>query len=313
MNRFVDFNRSENISGILNTIVNRLDFLTNSQHFRNMKLRWIIFTDLDGTLLDSQTYDFTPALPALNQLQKTGVPVVPCTSKTHLEVIRLREKLGLRDPFIVENGSAIFMEPEYFPLKKDWKTLDGYHVKILGKTYDQIREFFLKLRTQFSLLTKGFFEMSVKEIQAHTQLNYEEAALAKQRFFSEPFVNEEQFDLLSNKEVVEFVEQHGFRLLKGNRFYHLIGQCDKGLAVKELINVFKEHWQQPVKTLGLGDSRNDVELLKAVDVPVLIRKFDGSYLQEHGLESVFVTENIGPAGWAEAVNHFVLSAQLKLQ
>ncbi|MBW2005675.1 MAG: hypothetical protein JRI72_13960 [Deltaproteobacteria bacterium] len=25
----------------------------------------LIFTDLDGTLLDDQTYDFTPALPAL--------------------------------------------------------------------------------------------------------------------------------------------------------------------------------------------------------------------------------------------------------
>ncbi|MDP2876998.1 MAG: HAD-IIB family hydrolase, partial [Holophaga sp.] len=64
----------------------------------------ILFTDLDGTLLDESTYAFEPALPAIRALQERGIPIVFCTSKTFAETVALQEVLGITDPFIVENG-----------------------------------------------------------------------------------------------------------------------------------------------------------------------------------------------------------------
>ena len=57
----------------------------------------VIFSDLDGTLLDSQTYSFQAAEPALLALRKQGTPLVLCTSKTRVKV--WRDRLHIRHPF----------------------------------------------------------------------------------------------------------------------------------------------------------------------------------------------------------------------
>ncbi|MFB3136761.1 MAG: HAD hydrolase family protein [Nitrospirales bacterium] len=68
--------------------------------------RLVIFTDLDGSLLDTETYRFDAARAALEELTARQVPLVLCTSKTRAEVEPLRQELGITDPFIVENGGA---------------------------------------------------------------------------------------------------------------------------------------------------------------------------------------------------------------
>jgi mannosyl-3-phosphoglycerate phosphatase len=47
----------------------------------------IIFTDLDGTLLDYSTYSFEKALPALQLVRERDIPLIICSSKTAKEVI----------------------------------------------------------------------------------------------------------------------------------------------------------------------------------------------------------------------------------
>ena len=67
---------------------------------------WIV-TDLDGTLMD-ENYDISPAKNTLNLLAELNIPVIPCTSKTASEVRYFRKENELFDPFIVENGSAVY-------------------------------------------------------------------------------------------------------------------------------------------------------------------------------------------------------------
>ena len=67
----------------------------------------IVFTDLDGTLLDHETYRFDAALPALETLAARGVPLVLATSKTAAEIGPIRQALGRDVPAIVENGGGI--------------------------------------------------------------------------------------------------------------------------------------------------------------------------------------------------------------
>jgi HAD superfamily hydrolase (TIGR01484 family) len=79
----------------------------------------IIYTDLDGTLLDEKSYSFLDAAPALRAAQAKGIPVIFCSSKTSAEIARIRQQLEVRDPFIVENGAAIFTPTGYFPFAAD--------------------------------------------------------------------------------------------------------------------------------------------------------------------------------------------------
>ena len=89
---------------------------------------WIV-TDLDGTLMD-ENYDISPAKDTLNMLSKMAIPVIPCTSKTASEVRHFRNENGLIDPFIVENGAAIY--GTYLNNTSEWEL-------ILGKSYKELR------------------------------------------------------------------------------------------------------------------------------------------------------------------------------
>ena len=89
---------------------------------------WIV-SDVDGTLMD-HSYDLTPAKETIKTLQKISIPVILCTSKTAAEVKVIRNELNLTDPYIVENGAAIYGES----LKK----VNGEI--ILGKKYEFLEE-----------------------------------------------------------------------------------------------------------------------------------------------------------------------------
>ena len=67
---------------------------------------WVV-SDVDGTLMD-HSYDLSPAKETIKKLQNLSIPVILCTSKTASEVKVIRKELNLTDPYIVENGAAIY-------------------------------------------------------------------------------------------------------------------------------------------------------------------------------------------------------------
>jgi mannosyl-3-phosphoglycerate phosphatase len=261
----------------------------------------LIFTDLDGTLLDAKNYEYTKAQRAIDVLKERGIPIIPCTSKTHLEVAKLQKRIGILDPFIVENGSAIFTVQNYFKITKVVPNeLDGYHVLILGRNYKDIIQFFKLWKNRHNLNATGFHEMNTEQIMELTDLNMIEAELAKQRFFSEPFILKYNDEI--SKSGMNDINKNGFRLLRGNRFYHLLGNSDKGAAVKKLVSFYMNKWStDSVTTIGIGDSMNDLEMLKAVMHPVLVKKPDGFHQSGIDIKNIMHTAGIGPAGWQEAV------------
>lgn len=164
----------------------------------------VIFTDLDATLLDHRTYSYRAALPVLRRVKKKGIPVIICTSKTRAETEAVAGKLGLRHPFIVENGGAIFIPDGYFPdsyyrlagLKAFKK--DHYRVIQLGTDYRCLRSALKKIEKQVAKKLIGFGDLSADEIAVLTGLGSKEAELASRREYDEPFFldNSPGFDLL---------------------------------------------------------------------------------------------------------------------
>ena len=47
---------------------------------------YIFFSDLDGTLLDHENYDWSAAKPALSELKRQGLPLILASSKTAAEI-----------------------------------------------------------------------------------------------------------------------------------------------------------------------------------------------------------------------------------
>jgi mannosyl-3-phosphoglycerate phosphatase family protein len=251
----------------------------------------IIFTDLDGTLLDASTYSFEKAKPALGIIDRNCIPLVLCSSKTRTEIEHYREKLNNCHPFISENGGGIFIPSAYFSFQPGipGTTIGEYSVIALGAEYNELRDAIRKLKEQ-GFHIRGFGDMDPSEIMSVTGLSMAEANMSRERDFDEPFLFEGDHDLLQKR-----IEELGFRYTQG-RFNHILGSSDKGKAVRILYDLFRRQFGN-IFTVGLGDSLNDLPMLQTVDCPILVRKPDGSYDPRIELPNLMKAQGAGPEGW----------------
>jgi mannosyl-3-phosphoglycerate phosphatase len=261
----------------------------------------IIFTDLDGSLLDHTDYSWHSALPALERIRRNQVPLILCTSKTRLEVELIQKEIGISDPFIVENGGGIFFLQDFGDIP-DHKaiTLYGYQCVRLGAPYEMIRSFINYQKKSFTI--RGFGDMSVDEIAQLTGLSVEKAALAQVRDFTEPFTVEHKQDLVGLEEAAR---NEGLRITKGGRFYHISGYGNnKGAAVRIVKDIYSRSWQSPILSVGIGYSMNDISMLEQVEIPVLIPHDNGLYENTY-LQNLIQAPYPGSKGWNHAVHHIM--------
>ncbi len=275
--------------------------------------RHLIFTDLDGTLLDYHTYSWSAAEEALLELDRRRVPLVFVTSKTRAELEALRRKLGHAHPFITENGGGIFIPHGYFNLHIEGAHRVGrYHCLALARPYSEITAALEEIAAEAGTSVVGFHQMSAREIAQNTELTTREAELARQRDFDEPFF----FAGASEKTIQEFAQaarQRGMEVARGGRFWHLFAGSDKGRAVCHLAGLYRAAGHGRLRTVGLGDSPNDLALLAAVDQGVLLPRPDGSFDREVVSRLPHVTRGTtpGPAGWNEAVLRILGSREMQ--
>jgi len=248
----------------------------------------LIFTDLDGTLLNHDNYSFEDASHMLGFIKTNNIPLIIVTSKTKNEVMQIQKKLAISTPFIVENGGGVIFPKE-----------EGHDILALGYSYQEIRSFFQEYATIYNI--RGFGDMEVQEVMELTDLPHEQAREAKERLFSEPFVLENESDFVRLK---QHAKKDGLDIVKGGRFNHLItlGQ-DKSVAVKKLIEFHENNEQKPYHSIALGDSANDLEMLKAVDTAILIPHLDGSYL-ECDIDNLIKAKESGALGWNNTLKEY---------
>jgi len=268
-----------------------------------MSIRILVFTDLDGTLLDQWTYSFQPARPALRLLRESGIPLIVCTSKTRAEVEQIRIALQNTDPFIVENGGAIFVPESVFPGELPGARKDsGYQVVEMGTSYSRILGVYSAIKERLPGRLRGFSDLSVEEVARLTGLSLEDAARAKEREYDEPFLLD---DPAADLETVrEIAESAGLSITRG-RFFHLTGDNDKGRAVRVVKDIYARANGIVPGTIGLGDSPNDLPLLENVDFPVLVQQPGGRYEPSIRLGNLIFAPGEGPVGWSEAVRKLV--------
>jgi mannosyl-3-phosphoglycerate phosphatase len=264
----------------------------------------VIFTDLDGTLLDRNTYSFEPAQPALHLIRQKDIPLILSSSKTRAEIEFYRRELENGHPFISENGGAIFIPKDYFsfPFPYDRET-DWFFVLELGIFYPRIIEILELIKKETGILIKGFSDLTEKEISSVCGLDKKVAELAKKREYDEPFIiegGEKQIEMVRRK-----IEEKGMNYEWGGKFHHLLGKNDKGKAVEILKELYENQFFS-IWTIGIGDSLNDLPMLSAVDRPVFL-KGEGN-LFPGGLSSIqhlTIVEATGPKAWNDAVLNMV--------
>lgn len=261
----------------------------------------LVFTDLDGTLLDHRDYSWEKATPALEALERKSCPVVINSSKTAAELIKLRQLINNHHPFVSENGSVASIPVDYFSCPDgDINAKPDLETHIFSKPYKVVIDVLDDIRHSIKFAFTGFNDMSVDEIISECGLTQQQARDAKQRDASEPILwldTEDAFVqfqyLLAEKDLI---------VVKGGRFHHVMANVDKGKALLWLKRQYHTH--QPKTewvTIGVGDSFNDIKMLEAVDFPILVNNPEITQPNLSYLPNIINSISAGPKGWNEAI------------
>jgi mannosyl-3-phosphoglycerate phosphatase len=261
----------------------------------------IVFTDLDGTLLDRTTYSFEAARPALDAIRRRAIPLVLVSSKTRAEMELYRERLENTCPFISENGGAVFIPREYFsfPFLHN-RACRKYFVLELGIPYPAIVELLDSIRKETGIVIQGFSDLTEESLAFLSGLSLKEAECSKKREYGEPFSiegGEKELAIVTQK-----IRERGLSYSWGGRFHHVFGGNDKGKAVTLLKNLYAKRYSS-VTTLGIGDSPNDFPMLCAVDHPIFLKGDKADTPRK--TERLTLIEGNGSRAWNFAILDFL--------
>lgn len=273
-----------------------------------MEKKAVIFSDLDGTLLDDN-YSFFAALPALRIIKEHQIPLIFCSSKTKGEIEHYRRLLNNPHPFVSENGGGIFIPKGYFNdasinVSRETSIWDDYVLIRLGVDYKRLRNALEELRMKgFSV--KGFGDMSVEDISQTMGLDRKQASLSKDRDFDEPFFF--YGDLHDKEALFTEINRMGLKTTEG-KIYHLLGDNDKGKAVSILTGLYRKEYND-VLTIAIGDGLNDAPMFEHADLSFIVEKPGGGHEVRINLPNLVKIQGIGPQGWNSIIQQLFIYEQ----
>ena len=268
----------------------------------NPRAELVVVSDVDGCLLDARTYSHAEAAPAVAALERHAVPLVLCTSKTRAEVERLQHDIGITAPFVVENGGALYVPPGAFPFAiPTAHEVAGYQVVAFGRPHAAVLRTLLDTAARVGVAVVTFDGMSTEEVADECGLTLAQARLAKLREYDEPFRLAAPTSGAARTRLWRALREAGLHCSSGGRFEHVTGGTDKSVPLAVLRRLYSSIYRT-VEIVGIGDGLNDLELLDAVDIPVVVRNEGGaSDLLLRELRGARLTTLEGPAGWREAI------------
>ena len=257
------------------------------------------FTDLDGTLLDSHTYDWQPAAAWLARLREKNIPLILCSSKTAAEMLHIQKLLGLQGlPLIAENGAVVELDSR-------WQTHPDFPRQIAGASHAEISAVINKLRTRSSFKFTTFDDVDESTIAEWTGLTHAQASLTRLHEASVTLIWRDSDDRMAD--FTRQLNDLGLQFVQGARFWHVLdASAGKDQAANGLIDLYQRQWKRRPVTVGLGDGPNDAPLLEAMDYAVIVKGLsrEGVILRPDSTAQVYRTQREGPEGWDEGMTHF---------
>lgn len=282
----------------------------------NLNDSLLVFSDLDGSLLDHVDYSWSSAQPALQKLQQAQIPLIFNTSKTLPEVIELRSALANPHPFICENGAAIYIPKAYFaaqPKSTSNCTIAGqdFWYCQIGETRDYWQKLLLEAAPDHSVY-RSFAQLGKEQIARATGLSIQQSANANQRKASEVIHwlgnSQEQRNFISS------LQNHGAQILQGGRFLHLLSpKANKGSAMQWLTAQYQQSNANTLFTVAIGDSANDIPMLEISDYAIVIRRHSipSLILMREDTINIYTSDSIGSLGWNNSLLQLLNNLQTR--
>ena len=266
-----------------------------------------IFTDLDGSLLNHNNFEFKEIKDFILNCISNGIKIIPNTSKTEKEIQVFIEQLGQNLPFVIENGAAIHNLDLVHP-KIKFKNNSIIFSRSLSEIFEQFKK-----NIPIDFQKRCFFlkDMSFIEQMKILGLNKKYLPFALNRYYSMPLVFEGSKEI--KNEFTSLLKTIGMKLHEGGRVYNISDDCSKGKAMTTLIEILENDLDYKTHTIVIGDSPNDISMLKVCDQPCVIplpNKNNLCHLKDHKI--IRATQS-APMGWEEVVRASLKKINFELE
>ena len=258
----------------------------------------ILMTDLDGTLLDHDTFDYQPVKSFMAQLINAGIRIIPNSSKTSEELDYFCADFGQRLPYVSENGAALYNSDML--LSEDRNEIFG--PKILGRPVSELMAVWTcNIPNQLSDQCLFLDETERDKQSKYLGLNGDALGRAMKRNYSRPFVfkgSDDEFSALINE-----VKRLDLNVVGGGRICNLSGSHDKADSISIIRDLVKAQGSDPV-IVALGDNDNDITMLESADIACVVPRKNQSPLGidvNNTCQRVIHASRTAPHGWQEAV------------
>lgn len=274
--------------------------------------RQLVFTALEGALVNAQTDSFSGAEEALSELHRRNVPFILLSSRTRAEIEPVRRKLEHNHPFITENGGGVFFPDGYFNLRIPGAVRLGRHFcTAQGRPYDEVCDALNEIAGKCGVGVTGFRDMNAREISANTGLRPRAAELARDREFEELFF----FTSADGAAIARFVaavRERGFDARPGPTFWRFSAGCDTVRAVREVAQLFRQATRLKLRLAGIGAGDEDLPWLRVMDQATLLAdspKGTATTGQTDQIPALGMKitrlDSPGCAGWAQAIFNII--------
>jgi mannosyl-3-phosphoglycerate phosphatase len=274
--------------------------------------RQLIFSALEGALVDARTDSSAGAEEALSELHRRNIPLILLSSRTRAEIEPVRRKLEHSHPFITENGGGVFFPDGYFNLRIPGAVRVGRYLCIAqGRPYEEVCEALKEIAGECGVGVTGFRDMNTREISANTGLRLRAAELTRDREFEEPFF----FTSADDARIARFVataRERGFDARPGSTFWRFSAGCDTKRAVRLVGQLFRQATRLKLRFAGIGARDEDLPWLQAMDKAISLsgsqssEEITGGTRQIHShARKVMKIESSGAAGWAQAIFNII--------
>ncbi|MFP4112494.1 MAG: HAD-IIB family hydrolase [Candidatus Woesearchaeota archaeon] len=271
----------------------------------------IIITDMDATFISADDYSFDDSIDAYKRAKENQIPVCFCTSKSFPEIEFFSDILKNRDPFISENGSAVYVPKDYFSFKlkkynwkkeykiRNIKEIEDYDIIELNVPHEETYNTLKKIQDRLYFEIKIYTDHTPKELNEYMNIPIDMARRSLKKYYADgcriPDLTKEKLSAFIKK-----AKEYGFDTKVGGFFIGINKGCDKGKATEILLELMEAEYTK-IFSLGVGDSPNDFPMLKVCNDSFLVQRQDGSYASEKFSHA----KGIGPKGWSYAVIKFL--------
>ena len=224
-----------------------------------------LFSALEDVLINSHTFKWDSAREILNQAYLEQIPWMVWSHWTVQEVIYFRGQLGLVDPFIAENGGALYIPFGYFDFEVNTVQREGHEIIENGLKAEFLREFLEDFRRENKLPLKFADEFSVQEFAEMARIPYHVAGFRQNSLYSIAFYVEPYASGNWEKELFQQAQNRGIIIRKDGLIYTAVGNNDERALVAKLRKLIRRNLDVSPKIIGIGARSSDKPYLENAD------------------------------------------------